>query len=222
MIGAMQSLNLSGETKKSDGRLKSLFWPTVENAWDVDYLGQQGFWLCFAIAAINLALILMTAFAFHNTAGRITVMILGGIIFFVFVVGGMGVRESSWPAAAMVFTLYILNQLGSGTAPGVLSIIIAGVLLSNVRATFLASRWKPADENEDRPMRFNETLRDKLVDQLPPKLWPVLKFPFFVTSSFVLAFLIYVSAMLLLHKPAASQMDENVTPSTTVTVDPPK
>jgi len=39
----MQSLNLSGESKKSDGPLKSLFWPTVDNAWDVDYLGQQGF-----------------------------------------------------------------------------------------------------------------------------------------------------------------------------------
>lgn len=38
----MQTLDLSGDAKKSDGRLKSLFWPTVENAWDVDYLGQQG------------------------------------------------------------------------------------------------------------------------------------------------------------------------------------
>jgi len=45
-IARMQTLDLSGERKKSDGRLKSLFWPTVENAWDVDYLGQQGFWIC--------------------------------------------------------------------------------------------------------------------------------------------------------------------------------
>jgi hypothetical protein len=35
-VAAMQSLNLSGQEKKSDGRFKSLFWPTVENAWDAN------------------------------------------------------------------------------------------------------------------------------------------------------------------------------------------
>ena len=41
----MQTLGLTGEDKRSDGRLKSIFWPTVDNAWDVNYLGQQGFWI---------------------------------------------------------------------------------------------------------------------------------------------------------------------------------
>jgi GDP-D-mannose dehydratase len=45
----------------------------------------------------------------------------------------------------------------------------AAVLLSNVRATFLAARWMPVTEDEDRPARFNETFRDKPVDQLPPR-----------------------------------------------------
>ena len=35
----MQTLGLSGETKRSDNWLKSIFWPAVENAWDVNYLG---------------------------------------------------------------------------------------------------------------------------------------------------------------------------------------
>ena len=44
---------VSGESNRSDGRLKSIFWPTVENAWDVNYLGQQGFWICVIIAVLR-------------------------------------------------------------------------------------------------------------------------------------------------------------------------
>ena len=186
----MQTLNLSGSEKKRDGRLKSLFWPSVENAWDVDYLGQQGFWICLTIGALSLVFIVIAASLVPNSGARIVMLALGAVMFFVYLVGGMGVRESSWPAAAMVFAIYVVNQLGSGNAPGVLSIIIGAVLLSNVRATFIASRWKPLAEDEDRPTRFSETLRDQLVDQLPPKAWPILKIPFFVAASLILSFLL--------------------------------
>lgn len=216
----MQSLNLSGETRKSDGHLKSLLWPTVDNAWDVDYLGQQGFWICVVISILSLALILITGFAF-NPANRGLVLALGLAYSLTFFVGGMGVRQSNWPAAAMIFTLYIVNQLASGGVPGVISIIIGAVLLSNVRATFLASRWKPAAEGEDRPTRFNETFRDRLVDQLPPKAWPILKIPFFIASSLILFFLIYASGVAMSHKQAALPVDENAAPSVTVTAAPP-
>jgi hypothetical protein len=83
-------------------------------------------------------------------------------------------------------------QLSAGQAPSVVSIILGAVLLSNARATVLASRWRPAEEGEDRPMRFNETLRDKLVDQLPPRTWPLLKIPFFIVT-FLLLFLSIIS-----------------------------
>jgi hypothetical protein len=213
----MQTLDLSGESKQSDGRIKSLLWPTVDNAWDVDYLGQQGFWICLIIAILSTAFLVLMAFELVDPAGRNRVLILGGTFFFVYVVGGMGVRESSWPAAATVFGLYAFNQLGSGRAPGVLSIIVGAVLLSNVRATFLASRWKPAAEGEDRPMRFNETVRDKLVDQLPPRLWPILRIPFFIASGLLVLFLMYAMAM---APRATASPDDNATPSTTVQAKP--
>jgi len=184
-IAAMQTLNLSGSEKKSDGRLKSLLWPSVENAWDVDYLGQQGFWICLIIGVLNLALMAITASFVPNSASRIVLLALGTAIFFVYLVGGMGVRESKWPAAAMIFTIYVIGQL---RAPSILSFIIGAVLLSNVRATFMASRWKPFAEGEDRPMRFIETFRDKLVDQVPPKAWPILKIPFYIAASLILFF----------------------------------
>ena len=190
----MQTLDLSGESRKSDGWFKSLFWPTVDNAWDVDYLGQQGFWICFALAVLNLGFTAFTVFESPNLVFRIGALIGGGAVVIVYFLGGMGVREHSFAAALFVFATYVLNQLVSGQL-GIIPIIVAAVLLSNVRATFLVSRCKPASEDEDRPMRFNETFRDKLVDQLPPKVWPVLKLPFFIAASAILLLLLVLGGM---------------------------
>ena len=195
----MQSLNLSGSSTKSDGWLKSLFWPTVENAWDVDYLGQQGFWICLIIGAVSSCFISVTGFELVNPVARTVELVLAGIVFFVYFIGGMGVRESNWPAAVSIFTIYVVNLLGTTRVPGILPVIIGAVLLSNVRATFLASRWAPISQEEDRPTRFNETLRDKLVDQLPPKAWPILKVPFFIAAVLLLGILIYTFGMGMMH-----------------------
>jgi len=177
----MQTLGLSGESKRSDGMLKSIFWPTVENAWDVDYLGRQGFWICLIIAAFQIVVSLVT--------GNPIMIATGAAAALAFLIGGMGVREGNWPAAALLFALYftaLLYAMATGGFPGFLSIILAAILLSNLRAAFLASQWRPAAEGEDRPARFNETVGDKLADQLPRKAWPVLQIPFFALASLLL------------------------------------
>lgn len=177
----MQTLGLSSESKRSDGRLKSIFWPTVENAWDVNYLGQQGFWICLVIAIFQMIVTAMV--------GSPLFLILGAVTFLIFFIGGMGVREASWPAAALVFTIFfagMIDTVGRGRLPGIFTVIAAAVLLSNVRAAFLASEWRPAAEDEDRPTRFNESFSDKLVDQLPGKAWPILRVPFFIVASLYL------------------------------------
>jgi hypothetical protein len=174
----MQTLGLSGDAKRSDGWLKSIFWPTVENAWDVDYLGRQGFWICFWIAVFQLVVAVIS--------GNPFLVVIGVVQALVFLVGGMGVRESNWPAAALVFSIFFLNQLGNlaqGRFPGVLAIVGAAMLLTNLRATFLASEWRPAAADEDRPTRFSDSLRDKLADQLPAKAWPMLQIPFYGLAS---------------------------------------
>jgi hypothetical protein len=174
-------LGLSGESRRSDGWLKSLFWPSVENAWDVDYLGQQGFWICELVACVQLALGLLS--------GRPMILAIYLAMALVFLLGGTGVRQANWPAAALLFSLAFINLLHSmvlGQIPSVLAIAIAAVLLSNTRAAFLASQWHPASEDEDRPTRFNEDLRDLIVDQLPPKAWPVIQVPFYVLASLLL------------------------------------
>jgi hypothetical protein len=216
-IAAMQGLNLSGEARKSDGRLKSLFWPTVENAWDVDYLGQQGFWICLIVALVNLAFVAITASFMLNSTARLVSFVIGGVLCFVYFVGGMGVREASWPAAATVLVLYILDQAAAGRPPSVVSLIIGGVLLSNARATILASNWKPAAGDEDRPTRFNETFKDKLVDQLPPRAWPVLRYPFYFFAAVVL--LMIVSGFVMRQRQSNRVVNENATPSVVVSPD---
>ncbi len=194
----MQTLGLSGESKRSDGWLKSIFWPTVENAWDVDYLGQQGFWLCLLIAAFQLGFALLT-----GSPLQIVIGLLAALLYFA---GGMGVREKSWPAAAVIFACYLLETLlavfsGLMLSPaGALRIVFLGLLLSNLRATFIASEWKPAAEGEDRPLRFNETLRDKLVDAWPPRLWPPLQIPFYVLGAlWLLLSLLGLAGVLLMR-----------------------
>ena len=89
----MQTLGLSGEAKPSDGRLKCIFWPTVQNAWDVDYLGRQGLWICVLIAVIQITVAVIT--------GGSIVIAIGAMEALAFLVGGFGVRQGNWPAAAM-------------------------------------------------------------------------------------------------------------------------
>lgn len=180
-LGCLQTLVLSGESKRSDGWLKSIFWPTVENAWDVNYLGQQGMLICVIIAIFRALVGLL--------CGDPVLLVTYLAMALVFLVGGVGVREANWPAAAMVFALFfcdILYALALSRLPGVVSILFAGVLLSNVRAAFLASEWRPAREDEDRPTRFNESFWDKVVDQWPAKVWPVLQVPFFALAALLL------------------------------------
>ncbi len=147
-------------------------------------------------------------------------LVIGAVVFFVHWVGGMGVREHSFPAAVVVFATYVMNQLAGGRI-SLWSVVIAAVLLSNVRATYLASKWKqPASEGEDTPTRFNETFRDKLADQLPSKLWPVLKIPFFVAAALFLLILIWGSFTVMMQRRVGSSVDENSVPSTEVVAPP--
>jgi hypothetical protein len=50
----MQTLGLSDSTPRSEGRLKSLFWPSIQSGADVDYLAVQGFWVCTIVGVLAL------------------------------------------------------------------------------------------------------------------------------------------------------------------------
>lgn len=180
----MQTLGISDSTPRSESRLKSLFWPSVQSSSDVDYLGAQGYWVCTIIAVISLF--------FLGIAGH---PLLGGFVFLVFYLGGVGVRERSLYAAGCVLVSYVLDMLVSG--PTVVRVLFTALLLANFRAIWIASHWRP-DSAEGAPApRWSESWSDKFADQLPMWLWPKIRVGYYVLSGcYFLLLLVGFAAMI--------------------------
>ena len=166
----MQTLGLSESTPKTEGRLKALFWPTIRNDGDLDYVTKQGFWVCFTVATVTLVFSVFTR--------QLSVGFESLFYFF----AGVGVRERNKLAAISAFTAYLLSMLVnmrySGRGPGFLGVVFLALLFANIRGIWLSSRWKE-DSALDPPLfRLNQTILDKLSDQLPPRIWPKIKWAF--------------------------------------------
>ncbi len=181
----METLGLSDSSTRSDSRIKSLLWPSVESGSDVDYLGTQGYWVCTLVA--------VSSFAFLLIAGH---PLIGALVLLYYYVGGVGVRERSRYAATVVFFMYLIDTLA---APGVIRILFAALLLSNLRATCVAANWKPGSEEAALPLRLAETWSDKLADRFPAWLWPKVRIPYYVFSGVCLGFVSVVIAMRIAH-----------------------
>lgn len=172
----MQTLGLSDSTPATDNRLKSLFWPSVNTATDVDYLGTQGYWLCTFVAVVT--------FVFSLIGNQL----LFGLLYLMFYYfGGVGVRERSRYAASVVLVMYVAETLllWKTMLPGtmVFHVILSALLLSNLRATWSASSWSPASEEAVLPPRLSGTWGDKIADQLPMWLWPRMKILYYIYSA---------------------------------------
>lgn len=172
----MQTLGLSDSTPRPESRLRSLFWPSIKTGSDVDYLGRQGFWVCTVVAVVSFVFLVAV-----DRAGS------GLLILLFYFLGGVGVRERSPYAATVVFVMYLLDTLLLGIAllsgGGVVRVILLALLLSNLRATWIASRWQPGSEDATLPPRLGETWGDKLADQLPMWLWPRARILYYIFSA---------------------------------------
>jgi hypothetical protein len=114
--------------------------------------------------------------------------------------GGVGVRERSRYAAVFVFAMYLLDTFIS---PGVVRILFAALLLSNLRATWIASGWKLGSEEAFLPPRLNDSLTDKFRDTFPAWLWPKIRIPYYIFSSAFLILVIFGLFMMLLGRTLA-------------------
>lgn len=175
----MQTLGLSDSTTRSESRLKSLFWPSIQSGADVDYLAVQGFWVCTIVGGMSFA-----SLAFF--AGQ---PITGVMVFLLFHFGGIGVREHNPFAAAIMLVYYLLDFLASFlfsllNSPGisVVKVIIIALLFSNLRATWIAGNWKIDSEEAALPPRFSETFFDKFADKWPAFIWPKVKVIYYIFS----------------------------------------
>ena len=181
----MQTLGLSDSTPRTESRLKSLFWPSVETGNDVDYLGLQGYWVCTLIAVLS--------FCFLVKANLIS-QIIAVIVFLLFYLGGVGVRQRSSYAATIVFAMFLLDTapvIRAGlTGAIVLRVLLLALLFSNARATWIASRWRVNSEEATIPPRLDETWGDKFSNRLPSWLWPKVRYPYYLFSAVLVALLI--------------------------------
>jgi hypothetical protein len=182
----MQTLGLSDSTTRSESRLKSLFWPSIQSGADVDYLAVQGFWVCTIVGVISLVFLMLARQP-----------ITGILVFLLFHLGGVGVREHNPFAAVIILVYYVVDFLASivflfATSPGVvvIRVIIIALLLSNLRATWIAAGWKPDSEEAALPPRLGETLSDKLVDKWPAFIWPKVKWLYYIFSFAFLALVV--------------------------------
>jgi len=207
----MQTLGLSSAPQPTDGLFKRLFWPEIANQYDVDLVGQQGLWICFAVAVFSMAFTLFTGHAF-----------VGVLIGVTFSLGGLGVRQRDTGAAVFVFLCYLLDRilsvesmaLGlSGGGNPFLGIVATALLFANVRATFLSRRWEatasPADLSE-LPERSTTSFADKLTNVLPEKLWPWTQYLFFpLAAIFILITLLSMAGLPILKQRRAEAWREN-------------
>jgi hypothetical protein len=180
----MQTLGLSDSTPRSESRLRSLFWPSIQTGSDVDYLGTQGYWVCTIVGLLTCVL---SAFTGHPIAGA--------VFFVFFYIGGVGVREHSRYAAVVVLLMYIADAVVGGHS--VVKILIAAVLFSNLRATWVASLWKTESAEAILPPRLGDTWADKFADQLPSFLWPKVSVLYYVFSGVLLVFTVAGIVMIL-------------------------
>lgn len=158
----MQTLGLSDSTPRTEGRLKSLFWPSIQTGADVDYFGAQGYWVCAAVGLLSLIVYI-----------ALRQPIIGVLVLLFYYLGGAGVRERSRFAAVAVFVMYVVDMLLSPFS--IVRILLSALLLSNLRATWIAALWKPESEEAALPPRLDTTWSDKFVDRFPMWLWPKIR-----------------------------------------------
>jgi hypothetical protein len=181
----LQTLGLTDPPSRQENRLKALFWPSIKTGSDVDALGTQGYWICTIVALLS--------FIFHAALGHVIVGIVSLLLFYL---GGVGVRERSRYAASVVLLIYALDTLSLKfallTPGGILRLFLLVLLLSNLRATWIASRWSPQSADAVPPTRLTETWSDKFADTLPALVWPSLRMFYYVFSACILLLVVRV------------------------------
>jgi hypothetical protein len=181
----METLNLSESTPRTESRLKNLFWPSISNASDVDSLGAQGYWVCTVVGLFSFVVLVATGHA-----------ILAILILMFYYLGGVGVRERSVYAAGVVLGCFLLDTLIAlstlwlfvmaiqtpAVGATVIRVLLSALLISNFRATVIASRWNHDSPEAELPPRRGETWGDKFTDLLPKWLWPKVRIAYYILS----------------------------------------
>ena len=202
----MQTLGLASEQKPTDGMLKRLFWPTIENAYDVDLIGKQGFWLCVMVAVLSAVSLAVMGHGFY-----------GIFVALSYLLAGIGVRERSLPAAVVIFSCYLLDRViglilipyGLGGSSPLVGTVVLMLLFANVRATWLARNWSRSGRNDDVvefPTSVNTSFADRFANVWPRAIWPSGQFLFYPLAAALVVLMIVGTATLVRRQQAVQQI----------------
>jgi hypothetical protein len=181
----VQTLGISDSTPQAENILKRLFWPSIGNGSDVDTLGSQGYWVCAIVAVFAC---LSSAATGHPIAGAFLLLF--------YYLGGVGVRQHSCYAAVIILVMFVADTVLS---PGVLKFFGCVLMLSVLRATFIASFWERQVAEVEMPLRFSKTWGDKFAEELPAWLWPRVRIAYFIFSAGFLILTTVGVVMMALH-----------------------
>jgi hypothetical protein len=116
-----------------------------------------------------------------------------------FYLGGNGVRQRSKIAAICVFVVYALGGIvvarisyAAGGSANIVRILLSALLLANVRAVWIASKWRSVGGVDESPPRLNETLADKIADVAPFIVWPKTRYLFYAFAFLEIGALAFV------------------------------
>jgi hypothetical protein len=79
-------------------------------------------------------------------------------------------------------------------------LIVCGLLLSNLRATWISAGWKPESGEAALPPRFSDSWSDKLVDQMPSWLRTKIRIIYYIFSACLLALVAFGLSVLVLRR----------------------
>jgi hypothetical protein len=133
--------------------------------------------------------------------------ILGIVILSFFYLGAVGVREHSRFAATAIFVFYVVDSLASLklllASPGmiVLRVVITALLLSNLRASWIAAHWHGSSDEPSLPLRLDDTLSDKFANRWPTWLWPKIRVVYYILSTGFLLLVVLGLAAIALGLP---------------------
>ncbi|HTH54261.1 MAG TPA: hypothetical protein VL495_09935 [Edaphobacter sp.] len=211
----MQTLGLSSSPRPTDGLFKRLFWPEIANQYDVDLVGQQGFWVCLAVAVLSMVVLIWQ--------GQIGFGLLLGSTYFL---AALGVRERDIAAAVLIFLCYLLDRIAAlefailgmvGGGNSILTTIATMLLFANVRATILSRRWQTSDtpaEISEFPERQTSSFSDRIVNQLPAMLWPRTRYVFYPLATILLLLSMsgVIGLTMMKHKQVQTPNSQKVLP----------
>ncbi len=204
----METLGLASTREREDNFFQRLFWPTIRNQYDVDLTSRRGFWLAFVVGLLSGVVMLVQ----HQPWLAIFTVA-------VFLLGAAGIRQLSFAAAVLVFALYFTGVVIQWVAAFMglahtgnpfVTMVCLGLLLSCIRATALSRQFAAHGDVEFPEGQRSPGMLDRIVDGLPPAVWPKTRVVFFVLSGLYLVLTIAGAAVLLTHpQVAATSLESN-------------